>query len=78
LPAYGFFVRHVEGLRLENIQLNFLSDDQRSAFIFDDVKGAELRFVKAETSGGVVPVSLKNSADVTVFQSLGMPDGKVK
>jgi polygalacturonase len=78
LPAYGFFVRHVEGLKLENIDVNFLSDDQRPAFIFDNVKSAELRFVKAQTSGNVLPINLKNSDDINLFQSLKQPDGKVK
>jgi hypothetical protein len=43
----------------------------------DDVKGAELRFVKAQTAGTVAPVTSKNSQDVKVFQSLGLPDGKL-
>jgi len=77
-PAYGFFVRHAEGLRLENVRVSFLNDDQRPAFIFDDVKGAELRFVKAPVSAKVLPVKLKNSEGITVFQSLNMADGRLK
>ncbi|WP_428330422.1 rhamnogalacturonidase [Mucilaginibacter sp.] len=78
LPAYGFFARHVEGLRIDNVALNLLNDDQRSAFIFDEVKAVELHFVKAQVSNGVAPVSLKGMADVTLFQSLNLPDGKLK
>ncbi len=78
LPAYGVFARHVEGLKLEDIELSFLNDDQRPAFIFDDVKGAEIRFVKAQTSGNVLAIGLKNSTDINTFQSLNLPDGKVK
>ncbi|TWJ02338.1 polygalacturonase [Mucilaginibacter frigoritolerans] len=77
LPAYGFFVRHVESLTLENIELNFLNDDQRPAFVFDDVKDANLRFVKAQTSGSIPPISMKNTENITVFQSLNLPDGKL-
>ena len=78
LPAYGFFIRHVEGLKLENIDVSVLSDEQRPAFIFDNVKGAELRFVKAQTSGNVSPISIKNSDDINLFQSLKQPDGEAK
>jgi len=78
LPAYGFFIRHVEGIKMENVQLSFMNNDQRPAFVLDDVKGAELRFVKAQTSANVLPISIKNSADVNLFQSLNMPDGKLK
>jgi len=75
LPAYGIFARHVEQLKLENIELHFMTDDQRPAVILDDVKGAELRFVKAQTSGTVAPVNAKNSEGVNLFQSLNLPDG---
>ncbi len=78
LPAYGFFVRHAEDIKLDNIELHFLNDDQRPAFIFDDVKGAELRFVKAQTSGNIEPVSIKRTSDINLFQSLNMRDGKLK
>jgi polygalacturonase len=78
LPAYGFFIRHVEGLKLDNISVGFISDDQRPAFVLDDVKGAELRFVTAHTSGNVSPASIKNSTDINFFQSLSLPDGRWK
>ncbi|HZY35021.1 MAG TPA: glycoside hydrolase family 28 protein [Mucilaginibacter sp.] len=78
LPAYGVFARHVEGLILENVELHFMTDDQRPAVVLNDVNGAELRFVKAQTSGAVVPVSVKNSQDVKLFQSLNLPDGIIK
>jgi polygalacturonase len=77
LPGYGVFARHVEGLKLENVELYFMTDDRRPALVLDDVKGGELRFVKAQRSGNVAPVSVKNSEDVSVLQSLGLPDGKL-
>ena len=78
LPGlYGIFARHVEVLKLENVELHFMTDDLRPAVILEDVKGAELRFVKAQTSGAIAPVTSKDSQDVKVFQSLGLPDGKL-
>ena len=76
LPAYGFFFRHAEGLTLANIEVGFLEDDKRPAFIFDDVKRTELRFVKAQAIDNTKAISIKNS-DVSVFQSLNKPDGKL-
>ncbi|MCR8558057.1 hypothetical protein KXD93_10405 [Mucilaginibacter sp. BJC16-A38] len=78
LPAYGFFVRHAENIKIDNVELHTLSEDQRPAFVFDDVQGAELRFVKAQTPGGISPISIKKPSTITLFQSLAMPDGKVK
>jgi polygalacturonase len=78
LPGYGFFARHVDGLKLDNVELKFIADDQRPAFIFDDVQAADLRFVKAQTANGVAPVSIKKVSDLKLFQSLNLPDGKFK
>ncbi|MBI5684276.1 MAG: glycoside hydrolase [Verrucomicrobia bacterium] len=38
LPAYGFYCRHVKGLRFSNIQLRTASADRRHAMVFDDVE----------------------------------------
>jgi polygalacturonase len=40
LPAYGFFCRHVNGLKFQNIRLETSSADYRHAIIFDDVNEA--------------------------------------
>lgn len=37
LPSYGFFVRHVNGIRLHNIHVDVLNPDLRPAIAFDDV-----------------------------------------
>jgi hypothetical protein len=38
LPAYGFYCRHVKGLRFSNIQLRTAAADLRHAMVFDDVE----------------------------------------
>jgi polygalacturonase len=40
LPAYGFYCRHVKGLKLLNVQLRWAKPDQRHAVVFDDVEDA--------------------------------------
>ena len=75
LPAYGIFARHVEGLKLENVELHVVTDDQRPPIILDEVKGAELRFVKAQTLGNVAPLSARRSEDVKLLHSLELEDG---
>jgi polygalacturonase len=39
LPAWGFYVRHVEGLVLKNVTVIARDKDYRPAYVFDDVKG---------------------------------------
>lgn len=78
LPAYGIFARHVEGLKLEDIDLNFMTPDQRPAIVFDSVTNATLRFLKS-SPGTITPaISLKNATGITLFQSLNLPDGDLK
>jgi polygalacturonase len=42
LPAYGFYCRHVKGLKLRNIETGCAQDDERPALVCDDVEGFEL------------------------------------
>jgi hypothetical protein len=43
LPAWGFYVRHMEGLVMKNIKLSIAAPDYRPAFVFDDVKNLKIR-----------------------------------
>ena len=46
LPAWGFFVRHVDGIRLHHVHLSLENDDFRPPFVFDDVLNLELNQVE--------------------------------
>ncbi len=47
LPAYGFFCRHVKGLKFHNLQLETAAPDYRHAIVFDDVNEAVLDGLEA-------------------------------
>src|SRR5450432_2470267 len=47
MPAYGFFIRHVSGLELTNVDMNWVKPDVRPAFIAEDVEHFSLRNVTA-------------------------------
>ena len=49
LPAWGFYVRHVDGLKMKNIKVRIRKPDYRPAFVFDDVK--ELSLEEIEVAG---------------------------
>ncbi len=49
LPAYGFFLRHVEGIRMEEVDLRMDAEDIRPALWQEDVEG--LRTQACTTSG---------------------------
>lgn len=42
LSSYGFYCRHVSGLRMDNVQITSASPDERPAMHFEDVKGLRL------------------------------------
>jgi polygalacturonase len=74
LPAYGIYARHINGLKLEDIDLNLINPDQRPAIMLDDVNSANIRFTKAPVTTNVPPFVQKNSTGITLFQSLNLPD----
>lgn len=51
LPAYGFFTRHAENIKFNNVELGFDQPESRPAMIFDDVTDLELSGIKARTDG---------------------------
>ena len=52
LPAWGFFIRHVEGLVMKNITLKALKKDYRTAIVLDDVKNHSISELKVEEPEG--------------------------
>lgn len=52
LPAYGFYCRHVRGLRFRNLRLGIDKPDLRHAMVFDDVQDMEIDGLAAPFSPG--------------------------
>jgi polygalacturonase len=42
MPSWGVFARHVRNLRLRDVELRVLSNEQRPAVVFDDVVNAQV------------------------------------
>ena len=59
-PAYGFFIRHVKGIELDNVDVSYLQEDQRPPFLFEHVTEAEMNHVKAQHAAGVPVVTLRH------------------
>ena len=51
LPAWGFYVRHANGLSFKNIKLTLAKADFRPAFIFDNVEHLKMEQVKLPDAG---------------------------
>ena len=61
---------------MHDVQLSFINDEPRPAFIFDDVKGAILYDVQAQTASGASTIMLRNSTDIEVSIAYHAPGGK--
>jgi polygalacturonase len=67
LPAYGFFCRHVTGLKMEGIELSYETPDYRPALWLEDVEDSGISGLKAsceEETGSVIVVS--NSGNLII------------
>jgi hypothetical protein len=77
VPAYGFFLRHVKGIELNDLEVSFLKDDTRPAFVLNDVQDADFQHVKAQKAEGTATFVLRNVEDFSVRNSLPLADQHV-
>jgi polygalacturonase len=78
LPAYGFFIRHVKGLQLRDVELNYLKEDLRPAFWLNDVNGVEFLHVGAQHSMSVPIFDLRNVTDFSTHQCWPLADTRLE
>ncbi len=78
LPAYGFFIRHVKGLQMRDVEMSYLSPDLRPAFWLNDVKGVEFIHVKAQRESDLPSFVLKNVSDFNIQQSWPLQDQRIE
>jgi len=74
LPSYGFFIRHVKGLQMDNVEVSYMADDARPAFNLFDVKGAEFNNLKAQHAAGVPIFVLKDVTNFSTFRCKDLKD----
>lgn len=56
LPSYGFYCRHVSGLRMRDIVIGAASGETRPAIVCDDVKGLDIDGLRVAQVAGAQPV----------------------
>src|SRR5690606_24807580 len=59
LPAWAFYVRHVNGLVMKNVIVKAEAQDYRPAFVFDDVQNLQLDKVSISKANNNPPLILK-------------------
>jgi polygalacturonase len=73
-PAYGFFVRHVDGIEFNNVALHFDKPETRPPFVLNDVHGAKFVDVDAQSPDPIAPVTLRQVTDVSTLHCANLPD----
>ncbi|MEP6746881.1 MAG: glycosyl hydrolase family 28 protein [Bacteroidota bacterium] len=72
LPAWGFYMRHAEGIKLINVKLSYVEDDFRPAMVLDDVKGIDLDGVHIASAKEMPVIQFNNTTGITT-KNLVMP-----
>ena len=78
IPAYGFFIRHVKGIEMDNVEVSYMKKDERPAFLLSDVRGADFHRVSALHAPDVPTFLLKDVEDISVQRSHPLPDTRLE
>jgi polygalacturonase len=74
MPAYGFFIRHVKGIELDNIDMTYTAKDMRPPFWLQDVQDADFFNINAQREEGVPMFMLNNVEQFRSRDVRGMED----
>jgi len=74
MPVYGFFLRHVKNLEMDNIDISTGADEIRPPFWLEDVDGAQFYHIKAPHLNGATEFHMQQVKDFGVHMSPGIPD----
>jgi polygalacturonase len=65
LPAWGFYLRHAEGIRMENFTLRTKAADYRPALVCDDAKDLHLDGFQVKSAGTAPVIVLRDVQGAT-------------
>lgn len=73
-PSHGFFIRHVNGIEMNDVKILMRREDARPAFVLEDVHDADFFRIKTATAANTPTFALKAVEDFKVSQSSTVPD----
>ena len=77
MPSYGFYFRHVRGLKVHDVQTHFLGEEQRPPFVLDDVQDATFHHVTGQKAAKTPAFILSNVKSITVRDCTGAKDSAI-
>jgi polygalacturonase len=77
LPAYGFYMRHVDGIELDDVTVSFEQTDTRPAFVLNDVTDADFHHVRADRVRHVPTYVLDDVSDLVISDGRPVDDARI-
>ena len=74
MPGQGFYIRHVKGIEVRDVEIRCMKDDLPPGFVLEDVDGADFTHVKAQQATGRATFVLSNVKDFNTYQNRPVPD----
>jgi polygalacturonase len=78
MPSYGFFIRHVKGITMTDVEVSFMKDDMRPPFVLIAVAGADFHRVKAQLAPSAKTFVLKDVSNFHTSHVGFVPDIKIE
>lgn len=79
LPAYGFYFRHVKGVEMNHVKLDYTGTEVRNAFVLEDVQDAYLDHLNIKKGTGTASFfDLRNVGDFFIDDSRNMKPAKIE
>ena len=78
IPAYGFFIRHVDGIELSNVEIGYATEELRPAVVLQNVSGADFFNFDAKVSKSAAVFQLQNVTDFSATHCKGVKDTKLE
>ena len=78
MPSYGFFFRHVAGLEMDHVKIDYVQPEARPAFVLDDVQDARFDHLNVRRGTDAAPLfDLRAVADFAVDDSRAIDDTRL-
>ena len=74
MPSHGFYVRHAQGVRFDDVEIVAAKPDLRPAFVLDDVRDADFFRIRVPREPDTPVFALHNVENLAVHMCKSVPD----
>ncbi|MBI1932760.1 MAG: right-handed parallel beta-helix repeat-containing protein [Ignavibacteriales bacterium] len=77
MPAYGFYFRYVKGLKVKDIIIKTIENDERPGFVLDNVNDAEFINNDISKTNSAINFIIKKSQNIILKNIKGIRDSEI-